>query len=128
MTKRIGGSTAQGGFYWNLGKWEMQTVPKHGGMLTGDTADRYIKVPLLGLLVLAPMMGALYVIFLPFLGFVLVLNYAARKAGRLLQAGFMGAATTIAPHWQPGEAYLARRRRAREEQEEKRRVKKTERI
>ncbi len=30
-TKRIGGTAAKTGFYWNLGKWEMTMVPKQGG-------------------------------------------------------------------------------------------------
>ena len=32
MTKRIGGTAAKNGFYWNLGKWEMATVPRQGGI------------------------------------------------------------------------------------------------
>ena len=67
-TKRIGGTAAKTGFYWNLGKWEMTMVPRQGGILPGDATRRYVKVPVLALLVVAPLMGAVYAILLPFVG------------------------------------------------------------
>jgi hypothetical protein len=114
MLKRTGGSNVRSGFYWNLGKWEMATLPRQGGVLPGSADDRYIKVPVLALLLLAPVMGGLYVMFLPFIGFALVFSYVGRKSGVLLRTGFMEVATTLAPRWAPGEAYLAGKRRAKE--------------
>jgi antibiotic biosynthesis monooxygenase (ABM) superfamily enzyme len=37
------------------------------------------KVPLLALLVIAPVMGGLYAFFLPFIGFVMVAGFLGRK-------------------------------------------------
>jgi len=116
MLKRTGGTNVRTGFYWNLGKWEMATVPRQGGLLPGGADDQYIKIPMLALLVLAPMMGGLYVMFLPFVGFVLVFAYAGRKGGAALRTGFMEVATSVAPRWQPGAAYLAGKRRAKKEE------------
>src|SRR5512133_2169510 len=107
MTKRIGGTAAKSGFYWNLGKWEMTMVPKQGGLLPGDTGDKYLKVPVLGLLVLAPIMGAVYAMFLPFIGFALVFSYLGKKAFAATRVGVSGVAATMGPDWRPGEAYLA---------------------
>jgi hypothetical protein len=107
MATRTGGTNVRTGFYWNLGKWEMVTVPRQGGLLPGVGADRYLKVPMVAMLGLAPLMGGLYVMFLPFIGFAMVLGWAARQLGDATRTGFMELATVVAPHWQPGEAYLA---------------------
>lgn len=113
MLKRTGGSNVRSGFYWNLGKWEMTTTPRQGGVLPGGASDRYLKVPVLALLFVAPVMGGLYVMFLPLIGFALVFGYLGRIGSSVLRTGFMEMATTIAPHWAPGEAYLAGKRRAK---------------
>jgi hypothetical protein len=114
MLKRTGGSNVRSGFYWNLRKWEMATMPRQGGVLPGGADDRYLKVPVLALLVVAPLMGGLYVMFLPLIGFALVFSYLGRRSGAVLRTGFMEMATTIAPHWAPGEAYLAGKRRGKD--------------
>ena len=114
MLKRTGGSNVRSGFYWNLGKWEMAAMPRQGGLLPGGADDRYLKVPVIALLFLAPVMGGLYVMFLPLIGFALVFGYLGRRGGTVLRTGFMEMATTVAPHWAPGEAYLARKRRTKE--------------
>jgi hypothetical protein len=114
MTKREGGRTVRNGFYWNLRKWEMQIVPRQGGILPGGPEDRYLKVPVLGLLVAAPVMGALYAFFLPFIGFALVAGFASRKAAQATRAGFAGMMATVSPQWRPGEAHLAGKGKASE--------------
>jgi hypothetical protein len=107
MTKRIGGTAAKSGFYWNLGKWEMTMVPKQGGPLPGDTGDKYLKVPVLALLVLAPLMGAAYAMFLPFIGFAMLFGFLGKKAYAATRFGVSDVAATMGPSWRPGEAYLA---------------------
>ena len=111
MTKRMGGTAAKSGFYWNLGKWEMTVVPKQGGTLPGGIADKYIKVPILALLVLAPLMGAVYAMFLPFIGFAMLFGFLAKKAYAATRFGASGVAATMGPSWRPGEAYLAGRKK-----------------
>ena len=111
MTKRIGGTPAKSGFYWNLGKWEMTMVPKQGGLLPGDAGDKYLKVPVLALLVLAPVMGAVYAMFLPFIGFAMLFTFLGKKALAAVGLGASGVAATMGPSWRPGEAYLAGKKR-----------------
>jgi len=111
MTKRIGGTAAKSGFYWNLGKWEMTMVPRQGGLLPGDAGDKYLKVPVLALLVLAPIMGAVYAMFLPFIGFALLFGYLGKKAYAATRVGVSGVAATMGSEWRPGEAYLAGKRK-----------------
>jgi hypothetical protein len=107
MAKRIGGTPAKSGFYWHLGKWEMTMVPKQGGILPGGVSDRYLKVPVLGLLVLAPLMGAVYAMFLPFIGFAMLFTFLGKKALAMGRSGAVDVAATMTPDWRPGEAYLA---------------------
>jgi hypothetical protein len=107
MTKRIGGTAAKNGFYWNLGKWEMTMVPRQGGILPGDAGDRYLKVPVVALLVMAPLMGAVYAMFLPFIGFAMLFTFLGKKALAMGRSGAVDVAATMTPAWRPGEAYLA---------------------
>jgi hypothetical protein len=109
-----GGTQVKTGFYWSPKAWEMAMIPAGGGMLPGSPEHEFLRVPTLLFLALAPIMGACYVFFLPFVGFVLVGNWAARKAGVLAKDAFMLVAVAVSPKWAPGEAYLAGRRRDRE--------------
>jgi hypothetical protein len=111
MTKRIGGTAAKNGFYWNLGKWEMTMVPKQGGILPGGSTDRYLKVPVVGLLVLAPLMGAVYAMFLPFIGFAMLFTFLGKKALAMGRSGAVDVVAPMTPAWRPGEAYLASSRK-----------------
>ncbi len=107
MANRIGGTAAKSGFYWNLGKWEMTMVPKQGGILPGDVTDKYMKVPVIGLLVIAPMMGAAYAMFLPFIGFAMLFTFLGRKALAAAGVSAVGVGATMTQAWRPGESYLA---------------------
>jgi hypothetical protein len=107
MAQRIGGTAAKSGFYWNLGKWEMTLVPKQGGILPGDASDKYMKVPVIGLLFIAPMMGAAYAMFLPFIGFAMLFTFLGKKALAAAGVGAMGVGATMTQDWRPGESYLA---------------------
>jgi len=117
MAQRMGGTATKNGFYWNLAKWEMQVIPRQGGVLLGSPTDKYLKVPILALLVVAPVMGALYAIFLPFIGFALVLGFAGRKAGAAAKALAAHVMATVSPHWSPGAAYLAGKGKATDTKE-----------
>jgi hypothetical protein len=114
MTKRIGGTAAKNGFYWNLRKWEMTMVPKQGGILPGDASARYLKVPVVALLLLAPLMGAAYAMFLPFIGFALLFAFLGKKAFAMGRSGAVDVAATMTPNWRPGEAYLASGKKPRQ--------------
>ena len=82
-----GGNRVRSGFYWNLSKWEIVTIGKQGGTLPESEAHRYVKLPALVLLLVAPWMGLVYVMFLPFIGFALFFGFAGKKlAPRLVKA------------------------------------------
>jgi hypothetical protein len=85
MTTRKAGDAATVGFYFNTRTWEIELHRKDGAALPGGADDRYVRVPALGLLVLGPVMGFFFVIFLPFIGFALV----AREIGHRV-TGWIG--------------------------------------
>lgn len=111
MARYEGGTKVKTGFYWSAKAWDMEMVPVEGGLLPGGSDRHYMRVPTFLFLLMAPIMGALYVVFLPFVGFAMVLGYAARGAKRMATDAFMNIAVAVSPHWAPGEAYLASRRR-----------------
>jgi hypothetical protein len=80
MFKHKGGDVVKGGFYWNQAQWHLENVEGKSGTLPGDDQTRYAKVPTLLMFVVAPLMGALFVVFLPFIGFALLIGMVVAKA------------------------------------------------
>jgi hypothetical protein len=78
-----GGEQVRFGFYWNMTEWEVQIVPREGGVLKGVPSARYMRMPLLLLLVVAPLMGAVYAMFLPFIGIAVFVHHMLGRLGRL---------------------------------------------
>jgi hypothetical protein len=107
MERFNGGTKVVGGYYFNTNTWEFATITEDVGTLPGDAKEQFIHTPLLALFVVAPVMGAAFALFLPFIGFALPI-YALGKAvvgtGKELAHD---AVATVSPQWQPGEAYLA---------------------
>ncbi len=85
------GTTVEGGYYLNRDAWDLVAVSGKQGVLPGEEGDRFIKLPALAVLGLAPVAGGLFVAFLPLVGFALVSYYAGRGAWvrgkRLFEAG-----------------------------------------
>jgi hypothetical protein len=106
-----GGTKVSNGFYWSAKAWDMAMIPAEGGSLPGGADQHYTRIPTFLFLLMAPIMGAMYVVFLPFAGFALVLHYAVRGLKNLAADAFMNVAVAIVPTWAPGEAYLAARKR-----------------
>jgi len=76
MTTYTGGDTVKAGFYWNQGRWAAEVVPAAGGVLPGDGAAAYRRIPWPALLVIAPVMGGAFAMFLPFIGLVMLVQWA----------------------------------------------------
>jgi hypothetical protein len=65
------------------------------------------------LLAVAPLMGGLFVMFLPFIGFATVFAVAGKKGVELAARTAAGVMATVSPAWLPGEAYFAGKRTPR---------------
>ena len=81
MLRHQGGDKVKAGFYFNMDSWEVATDvgPGRGARGRAPTA-RYLRMPLPVLLVFAPLMGACFAMFLPFIGIALVLDFVAKRA------------------------------------------------
>jgi hypothetical protein len=101
------GTLVKGGFYFNRDKLDLITVSGKEGLLPGANGQRFLRVPVLAVLLLAPVLGGLFVMFMPFIGFALVFQHL----GRLMLAGAKrtgrALASVVTPTWRPGEAYFA---------------------
>lgn len=96
MKRMRGGSEAQPGFYWNVADWQIVTVEREPRALPGGSEQEYLRVPAPAMLLVAPVLGLSFVVFLPFVGFALV----ARQVGRKM----MQAAHLVAVRLWPEEA------------------------
>ena len=78
MTRYHGGEEVKAGFYGNLAHWEIITA-KRGEALPGPKETTYLRLPTPLLLLAGPMLGALMVVFLPLLGFVMLFGFTGAK-------------------------------------------------
>ncbi len=98
MAKHTGGMQVTGGYYWNPKNWEVEVVPQEGGRLKGSPDTSYVKVPFPLLFVIVPVLGGLFIIFLPLIGFGLFAYAIVTK----VTGGARRAATELASTMQPG--------------------------
>ena len=68
----------------------------------------YRRVPILVLLVVGPILGLAYAVFLPFIGFAIVTWLLGVKAGQLAGGAARGAVRVLRPGWEPSMAFLSR--------------------
>jgi len=109
MARFSGGSSVPGGYYWNPRHWSVTPVERDGGKLPGSSSDRYLRIHWLVALLLAPLLGGLFVVFLPFIGFAMFFQYLFRKVTGSAREGARDLAATVTPGWRPGEAHMTGR-------------------
>ncbi len=107
MAKHTGGMQVAGGYYWNPRKWEVEVVASEGGRLKGAADARYVKLPFPVLFVVIPLLGALFLMFLPLVGFALFGYAIVKKVTGGVKAGATELASTMAPGgFATGEAHF----------------------
>ncbi len=105
MTKYTGGTSVKGGYYWNPRSWKVEVIPSEGGRLPENGAA-YVKVPFPALFVVVPLLGALFLMFLPFIGFALVGHALVKRIAGGAKETAADLASTVTPGWTPGEAHM----------------------
>lgn len=89
MVMYKGGTVVQTGCYWNPLDGQRVNV-REDGMLPGDESKSYLKISPAGLLIIAPLFGMMYVMFLPLFGIgVFFISWVVPLVGTLA-----GVATT----------------------------------
>lgn len=106
MARHQGGETVGAGFFMNVAEWNVETFSGDGGVLPGGAETVYRQVPTLVLLVAAPLLGAAFAMFLPFIGLALVAQFAAKKAWAVTNDMAHAALVAMSPRTAAGEAYL----------------------
>lgn len=107
MLRHQGGDFVKAGFYLNLDSWEIHTLTeREGGILEGGTGSRYLRVPVALMLLFAPLMGAMFAMFLPFIGIYLVAQFALGKGWLGIRHATRVMVLALGPSWQPAAAHL----------------------
>lgn len=106
MFRYEGGEQVKAGFYLNTERWQVSVLSGQGGRLEGDRAVGYLRVPAVALLVLIPLLGAAFAMFLPFIGIALVLQYVSTAVVNAGREAFRWLAAAVVPAWRPGEAHF----------------------
>jgi hypothetical protein len=119
MTKLSAGMKASKGYWFSTRSWTLHPVSTEGEVLPGAAGEKYVRIPLLLAFVVAPLMGAAFLMFLPFIGFYLALHAAVRPLLKLFHSSATEIAATVHPGWAPGEAHLTGKRAEGEGVEEK---------
>ena len=85
MKRFQGGSKADPGFYWSTGRWAVETVSGRPAALPGRAGETYVRIPVLVMLGAAPVMGGLFAVFLPLIGFVMVFREVGSRIARAVR-------------------------------------------
>ena len=109
MARYTGGKRVPGGYYWNPRHWSISPVTDEGGLLPGTPADRYVRISWVTALLLAPILGGLFVVALPFIGFGMFFHWAWTWVTGTAREGVKDLAATVTPGWRPGEVHLTGR-------------------
>ena len=96
MAHYTNGQQVGGGYYWSAKNWEVEVISDDGGPLKGGD---YVKVPFPVLFVIVPLLGAMFLMFMPMIGFALFGYAMTRK----LAGAFTQGATELASTVQPGQ-------------------------
>jgi hypothetical protein len=112
MQRYQGNQKVRPGVYFNLQQIAFKSLD-HEGPLPGTEEDEYVRVPTLALLIAGPIVGGIYVIFLPVIGFSMVLWHLAGKLVEVATEVAEASVRVLQPAWQPGLAFLSRGKRAK---------------
>lgn len=107
MRQYRGSEKVEAGLYFNLRQLSFKSMEEEGP-LRGSKDEVYRRVPTLALLVVGPLLGLAYVIFLPFIGFAMVTWLLGVKALQLAGGVARGAVRVLSPGWEPSMAFLSR--------------------
>jgi len=100
------------GTYWDIGTGQRVDM-EEPDVLPGSGVT-YVKVSPAGMLLLGPLLGLVFAIFLPLIGIVMFLKLAGQ---RLLGPAARFVLRGVSFGWRPGEAYLEGKKRGEEKDE-----------
>jgi hypothetical protein len=109
-----GKQVAGRGTYWDTSSWRRIDVTSQQ-TLPGDDTVTYLKLPSIIVLFLGPIVGLIYVVFLPFLAIGAVLVPLMSK---LAEGLFNLLVRSVSFGWRPTASYLAGRKKCEKKEED----------
>jgi hypothetical protein len=103
------GAAVKSGYYLNAAEWAVHPVARDGERLPEGNGS-WRKVPTLVAIGLTPVIGLMFCMFLPFIGFALTAQAAALPVVRMFRSHAEGLAATVSPGLVHGEAHLTGKR------------------
>ncbi|MBI2526200.1 MAG: hypothetical protein HYV93_09480 [Candidatus Rokubacteria bacterium] len=104
-----GSDKVEPGLYFNARELSFKSVEEEGP-LPGSPVEVFRRVPILVLLIVGPLLGLVYAVFLPFIGFAAVAWLLSVKAVQLGRGAAREAVRVLRPGWEPSLAFLSRSR------------------
>jgi hypothetical protein len=99
------GSAVLSGYYFNPTAWHVEPVAHDGGRLPAGPGS-WLRIPTAASLLLVPVLGASFLVFLPLVGFLVALQALASPIVKWFERSATDLAATLSTAWQPGEAHF----------------------
>ena len=106
MTKLNAGTPVKRGYYFSMKSWSVNPIEKDGTTLHGEPGEQFIPVPLPVAVMLAPALGAIFLMFMPFIGFYLVAKTLVGSGVNALRKSTTEIAASVSPGMAAGTAHL----------------------
>ncbi len=107
MTRLSAGTPVKRGYYFSIKNWSVNPVEKDGTILNGQPDEQFIPVPLPVAVMLAPALGAMFLMFMPFIGFYLTAKTLLRPVAGAFKKSTAEVAASMSPGMAAGTAHLA---------------------
>jgi len=111
MLRYHGGEQVSKGSYWDRRTGEVVHVGPEGSRLPGGADVSYWKMSEPVMVVVGPLLGLLYVVFLPLIGFLMLFYHVARFLAVNTRSLAYELAGALSPRFRLSEAYLAQVKR-----------------
>jgi hypothetical protein len=105
MTTFKGGSAVKSGYYLNASRWAIEPVARDGERLPVGKGE-WMPIPTVAALLLTPILGATFLMFMPLVGFYLTLQAITAPIVHMIRGSAKDLAATMSPGWAPGEAHF----------------------
>ncbi len=109
-----GKQQAVAGTYWDISTGERLEM-RDREILPGSRSKTYIKASGTTVVLLGPVLGLIFAIFLPFIGIAMATYFAGKKVAGMARRAFRGTVTeagkALTFGWRPLQAYLANKRK-----------------
>ncbi len=122
MVRYKGGIAVENGLYWDPMDGQRVNM-QHGDILPGDDSKVYLRISPVSLLLIAPLFGMMYVMFLPLFGIgvfvvswlVIIINSLAKVTMAGIQVCSRIASRSVSFNWHPSSAGFSGNRKKKKE-------------